>query len=656
MSSVTIAFLLALMLVGAPCQHLSTNEIHDFVEEVETVLHLSNKQKAVRSDNTDPNPHKIPSVDPTNAVGLLDPLDIDLADQCFPKAKCDPDARFRSIDGSCNNLRFPNWGQTNVANSRIVQANYSDGISQLRNSVSGNALPNVRHIRTTIFTDRDMPAPRHNLYVMQFGQVIAHDTELVISKTLKSGASLQCCNADGTFPANLPKECKSIEIPKDDKVYKHRCIPVVSAKDTSDVGCAIKPVRQLIGVTSFIDASLLYGSTDKKADELRNFKDGKLRRQFAPNGEAFPPNVRNATEACNVANANTVCYDAGDLRVNQHPDIAVSTTTLLRLHNSLTDELKQINPRWQDERLYQEARRLLIAMYQHVAYNEFVPAILGSDFSRVNQLLPQKNGFDDNYNQSENPNTFTSFTSAAFRAMHSYIQGKLNLVNESRKTKAKIVLSDFFLRTDLVQKDDNYDSFTRGMLTQQAQGQDRFFTAEVSDKLFKGTSPFGGQDLISIDIQRGREYGEPSYNVFRQLCGLPKATSFNEFLDQIDKENVDALASLYENVDDVDFYVGGMLEKSKPGSIFGHTFQCVIGENFFRWKFGDRFYYEFGNQPGSFTLDQLNEIRKTSFALLICTTTNIKSIQRDAFFIPDDQNPLVSCSSIPKLNLSSWKE
>jgi len=67
-------------------------------------------------------------------------------------------------------------------------------------------------------------------------------------------------------------------------------------------------------------------------------------------------------------------------------------------------------------------------------------------------------------------------------------------------------------------------------------------------------------------------------------------------------KNVKILASLYEHVDDVDFYAAGLLEKLKPGSSMGHTFQCIAGEMFFRWKFGDRFFYEFGNQTGSFHL------------------------------------------------------
>jgi len=78
----------------------------------------------------------------------------------------------------------------------------------------------------------------------------------------------------------------------------------------------------------------------------------------------------------------------GDVRVNQHPNIAVATISLLRAHNLLCDDLKKINPEWDDERLYQEARRLLIAMYQHVVYYEFVPALIGTYIINHNIILP----------------------------------------------------------------------------------------------------------------------------------------------------------------------------------------------------------------------------------------------------------------------------
>lgn len=67
----------------------------------------------------------------------------------------------------------------------------------------------------------------------------------------------------------------------------------------------------------------------------------------------------------------------GDSRVNQLIGLTVMQTVWHREHNRVAGELSRINPKWDDEKVFQEARRIVGAEMQHITYNEYLPVLLG---------------------------------------------------------------------------------------------------------------------------------------------------------------------------------------------------------------------------------------------------------------------------------------
>lgn len=79
--------------------------------------------------------------------------------------------------------------------------------------------------------------------------------------------------------------------------------------------------------------------------------------------------------------------------------------------------------------------------------------------------------------------------------------------------------------------------------------------------------------LAALNINRGRDHGIQSYNVYRTLCSGTRANSFDE-LTNIPKEQRKKLKEIYKSVDDIDLFTGGLSEMPIKDGVVGITFAC----------------------------------------------------------------------------------
>lgn len=129
-------------------------------------------------------------------------------------------------------------------------------------------------------------------------------------------------------------------------------------------------------------------------------------------------------------------------------------TLFLREHNRIANELGRVNPGWSDERLFQESRKVLIAEYQHVIYNEWLPVVIGFNTAGMFDLVPLSGGnFFTGYSSNVNPSLSGEFATAAMRFGHTLVRGQLNRVNGQQQTVSQATnLFDIIFRPNEIYK------------------------------------------------------------------------------------------------------------------------------------------------------------------------------------------------------------
>ena len=335
------------------------------------------------------------------------------------------------------------------------------------------------------------------------------------------------------------------------------------------------------------------------------------------------------------------CSLVGDIRGDENIALHSMHTLWVREHNRIAKTLKSLNPLWTDDHLYSTARKINTALWQHITYNEYIPLLAN---------LPVYDG----YNDTVKPSILNAFSTAAFRYGHSLVPNEFPQLDRGfNPASESIVLQNaFFNRETINQRGIEPTMF--GLLANTSNNVDDGFAHSIARKLFVSPGSDDYLDLAALNIQRGRDHGLPGYNAYRKKCGLVKATwqNIGQF---IIPSAASKLQSIYNDVDDIDLFAGGISEKHVENLEIGPTFSCIISQQFQALRDGDRFYYE---NPDVFTEDQLQSIKKVTMSTILCNNLKgIVSIQPNAFRTPEfNENARIVCNSIPKVDLTPWED
>ncbi|XP_058056122.1 chorion peroxidase-like [Anopheles bellator] len=591
----------------------------------------------------------------TNGTGNLQ--DIRRPKRCLVGPPCKKThSRYRRYDGQCNNLEpgCSLWGAVGYPVERVLPPAYGDGVWAPRAvSTTGRYLPTARKLSSTLFVDLHHPHPQYNVLLMQFGQFLAHD----FSRNKALDGSAKCCTEDGSARLqNASVGCMPIPVLKGDDFYAQygvKCLHFVRTAVAPMSHCGAQGyARQLSSTSHFIDGSPIYGASSREADELRAHEGGRLKSlHHRRHHNELPPLDRREGSCEKRAE---MCFKTGDVRSNQLLSLVAVHTLFLREHNRIARHLERINPHWSDRTIFQEARRIVIAQLQHIVYAEYLPKIVGPQFASIYKLHSGGAGdYTEHYRHDVNPSVSSEFTVAAFRFGHSTVPSKFELKDGPVETWQT------FLDPSRFREHTFYDELFHAIQHQPMQSVDDMFTTSLTHFLdVKPGNPYG-TDLIAINIQRGRDHALRPYNDYLRLGGKSGVGSFEEFGPGLGSK----LASLYAAVEDIDLYVGGILEQPVADGVVGETFAELISDQFAKFRHGDRYFYSNGpaTNPGHFTLPQLRELQRITMASLICANagdTHRMEVVPDAFALPHDGNRPVACSSpnIPHLNLDWWRD
>ncbi|RKS70983.1 prostaglandin-endoperoxide synthase 2 [Actinomadura pelletieri DSM 43383] len=313
-----------------------------------------------------------------------------------------------------------------------------------------------------------------------------------------------------------------------------------------------------------IDLNPLYGLNAEATDAIRAHEGGLLKSQLLNGGE-FPPflcehgKVKPEFSALSAvrmerltdAQRDTLFATGGD-RGNVQIGFTMLTVLFLREHNRVARTLAAENPGWDDERLFQTARNIVIVEVIRLVVEEYINHITPYHFRflldpRLSRMLARAPWHRQNWASVE--------FNLVYR-WHSLVPSSL-VVGDTELPTVRTLFGSALLPEP---------------------GLGRLFEDAAEQRAGRiglfNTDPIL-QEVELSSIADGRALGLASYNDYRAHCRFPRARDFSQ-VSGVPRVR-DALADRYRSVDDLELYVGLFAEEpASPAAVLPPLLTKII--------------------------------------------------------------------------------
>lgn len=298
-----------------------------------------------------------------------------------------------------------------------------------------------------------------------------------------------------------------------------------------------------------IDLVQIYGLNEAVTRELRSFEDGQLQSQQL-NGEEYPPYLYEGDtkrfDGISVVRAEHLTpeqrrqlfafgSDTGNLQIG----FVMMGVLFLREHNRIARSLKQAYPSWDDERLFQTARNILMVILIRIVVEEY-----------INHISPYHVKLLADPTRFHNPRWYrTNWMAIEFNLLyrwHSLVPSTFRIGDD------EMPIADTLFNTDTV--------IERGLA---ASFEDA--SQQRAGRVGLMNSPPEVWDAEVASITQARAVALRPYNDYRRLARFPRARRFEDISS--DRRVQERLHDVYGSVDAVEFYPGLFAEDVRRNAV-----------------------------------------------------------------------------------------